>query len=220
MHALLSFIIRYSKNFTYRCRFIHRDLSCLTLFLFTFSICDGHSKFLFKSIKAFNRSFFVVCLEQVCLYSAWRKKLTRSWPVQLETAISSFSRFRFLSTLIVKLVPFSRSGLPFEIFFSRSPVITIRSKFLTSRSAVQDNPFEILLLPFSRLGLPFGDFFSRSDVLPSVRNFSLAVQPSYQSVRNKLSAVQPFGFIRFKRLRGPFLTRSTAVRFTRLTESR
>ena len=36
----------------------------------------------------------------------------------------------------------------------------------------------------------------------------------------KLSAVQPFGFIRFKRLRGPFLTRSTAVRFTRLTESR
>ena len=65
------------KN-TYRCRFIHRDLSFLTLFLFTFSICDGHSKFLFKSIKAFNRSFFVVCLEQVCLYSAWRKKLTRS----------------------------------------------------------------------------------------------------------------------------------------------
>ena len=61
------------KN-TYRCRFIHRDLSFLTLFLFTFSICDGHSKFLFKSIKAFNRSFFVVCLEQVCLYSAWRKK--------------------------------------------------------------------------------------------------------------------------------------------------
>ena len=51
-------------------------------------------------------------------------------------------------------------------------------------------------------------------------SFSLAVQPSYQSVRNKLSAVQPFGFIRFKRLRGPFLTRSTAVRFTRLTESR
>ena len=74
------------KN-TYRCRFIHRDLSFLTLFLFTFSICDGHSKFLFKSIKAFNRSFFVVCLEQVCLYSARRKKLTRSWPVQLETAI-------------------------------------------------------------------------------------------------------------------------------------
>ena len=30
------------KN-TYRCRFIHRDLSFLTLFLFTFSICDGHS---------------------------------------------------------------------------------------------------------------------------------------------------------------------------------
>ena len=61
------------KN-TYRCQFIHRDLSFLTLFLFTFSICDGHSKFLFKSIKAFNRSFFVVCLGQVCLYSAWRKK--------------------------------------------------------------------------------------------------------------------------------------------------
>ena len=56
--------------------------------------------------------------------------------------------------------------------------------------------------------------------LPSVRNFSLAVQPSYQSVRNKLSAFQPVSFIRFKRLRGPFLTRSTAVRFTRLTESR
>ena len=166
MQALLSFIIRYSKNFTYRCRFIHHDLSFLTLFLFTFSICDGHSKFLSKSIKAFNRSFFVVCLEQVCLYSAWRKKLTRSWPVQLETAISSFSRFRFLSTLIVKLVPFSRSGLPFEICFSRSPVITIRSKFLTSRSAVQDNPFEILLLLFSPSGLPFGkNFFSRSDVI-------------------------------------------------------
>ena len=81
MQALLSFVIRYSKNFTYRCRFIHRDLSVLTLFLFTFSICDGHSKFLFKSIKAFNRSFFVVCLEQVCLCSAWRKKhpfMTRS----------------------------------------------------------------------------------------------------------------------------------------------
>ena len=40
------------------------------------------------------------------------------------------------------------------------------------------------------------------------------------SRRPKLSAVQPFGFIRFKRLRGPFLTHSTAVRFTRLTESR
>ena len=35
-------------------RFIHRDLSFLTLFLFTFSICDGHSKFSFKSIKASN----------------------------------------------------------------------------------------------------------------------------------------------------------------------
>ena len=61
---------------TYRCRFIHHDLSFLTLFLFTFSICDGHSKFLVKSIKVFSRSFFVVCVEQVCLYSAWRKKLT------------------------------------------------------------------------------------------------------------------------------------------------
>ena len=171
MQALLSFVIRYSKNFTYRCRFIHRDLSFLTLFLFTFSICDGHSKFLFKSIKAFNRSFLVVCLEQVCLYSAWRKKLTRSWPVQLETAISSFSRFRFLSTLIVKLVPFSRSGLPFEIFFSRSAVITIRSKFLMSRSAVQDHPFEILLLPFSRSGLPFENFFSCSDVITNCSKF-------------------------------------------------
>ena len=54
------------KN-TYRCQFIHRDLSFLTLFLFTFSICDGHSKFLFKSIKAFNRSFFC-CLSRTSLF--------------------------------------------------------------------------------------------------------------------------------------------------------
>ena len=62
-------------------------------------------------------------------------------------------------------------------------------------------------------------FLAVQTLLPSVQNFSLAVQPSYQFVRNKLSAVQPFGFTRFKQLCGPFLTRSTAVRFTRLTES-
>ena len=65
----------------------------------------------------------------------------------------------------ILLVPFSHSGLPFKIFFSRSAMITIRSKFLTSHSAVQDHPFEILLLPFSRSGLPFENFFSRSDVI-------------------------------------------------------
>ena len=92
--------------------------------------------------------------------------------------------------------------------------------------------FEVFDEPFSRSGPSVRNFTPAIQVyrskiflavqtwLPSVRNFSLAVQPSYQSVRNKLSAVQPFGFIRFKRLRGPFLTRSTAVRFTRLTESR
>ena len=118
---------------------------------------------------------------------------------------------------------FCQCRQPFELFFSRSAVITIRSKFLTSRSAVQ--PFSPILSKFyscrsavqvyrSKI------FFAVQTWLPSVRNFSLAVQQSYQSVGNKLSAVQPFGFIRFKRLRGPFLTRSTAVRFTRLTESR
>ena len=44
-------------------------------------------------------------------------------------------------------------------------MITIRSTFLTSRSAVQHHPFEILLLPFSRSGLPFENFFCRSDVI-------------------------------------------------------
>ena len=80
------------------------------------------------------------------------------------------------------------------------PFSTILSKFYSCRSAVQVYRSKI--------------FFAVQTWLPSVRNFSLAVQPSYQSVRNKLLAVQPFGFIRFKRLRGPFLTRSTAVRFT------
>ena len=46
----------------------------------------------------------------------------------------------------ILLEPFSCSGLPFETFFSRSAVITICSKFLTSRSG------------------------------PSVRNFTPAVQ--------------------------------------------
>ena len=107
---------------------------------------------------------------------------------------------------------FSRSGLPFKIFFSRSAVITIRSKFLTSRSKFYSCHSAIQVYR-SKI------FLAVQTWLPSVRNFSLVFQPSYQSVWNKLSAVQPFGFIRFKRLCGPFLTCSTAVRFTRLTES-
>ena len=155
------------------------------------------------------------------------------------------------------LVPFTAShDNPFlpcmiirsKFYSSRSAVQVYRSKFYSCRSAVQvyRSKFFLAVQPwlpsvrsFWRAVQPFrtirSKFYScRSAVqvyrskfflavqtwLPSVRNFSLAVQPSYQSVRNKLSAVQPFGFIRFKRLRGPFLTRSTAVRFTRLTESR
>ena len=145
------------------------------------------------------------------------------------------------------------NGYPFSSIHSQSwqsllPCMIIRSKFYSSRSAVQVYRSKFFLsvqpwLPsvrsFWRAVQPFrtirSKFYScrsavqvyRSKIflavqtwLPSVRNFSLAVQPSYQSVRNKLSAVQLFGFIRFKRLRGPFLTRSTAVRFTCLMESR
>ena len=172
-----------------------------------------------------NSSDFKHCfgLEVGATVEPGHKKLTCSWPVQLETAISSFSRFRFLSTLIVKLVLFSRSAV--QVYRSKfflavhpwlpsvrsfwqavQPLRTIRSLFYSCRSAVQVYHSEI--------------FLAVQTWLPSIRNFSLAVQPSYQSVRNKLSAVQPFGFIRSKRLRGPFLTRSTAVRFTCLTESR
>ena len=89
------------------------------------------------------------------------------------------------------LEPFSRSGLPFEIFFSRSAVITIRSKIFTSRSAVQDHPFKILLEPFSRSGLPFEIFFSRdyhpfeNFLLPFSRHanpFGINYQPFSRSV--------------------------------------
>ena len=113
------------------------------------------------------------------------------------------------------LEPFSGSRLPFEIFFSRSAVITIRSKIFTSRSAVQDHPFKILLEPFSRSGLPFEIFFSR-DYHP-FENFLL---PFSRHANPFGINYQPFSVIRFKRLREPFLTRSTAVRFPRLTESR
>ena len=84
----------------------------------------------------------------------------------------------------ILLEPFSRSGLPFEIFFSRSAVITIRSKFLTSRSAVQDHPFEILLLPFSRSGLPFENFFSRSDVI-TIRSKFFASRSAVIPIRSE-----------------------------------
>ena len=78
--------------------------------------------------------------------------------------------------------PFS-NGNPFTSRFS--PVqITIRSKFLTSRSAVQDNPFEILLLPFSRLGLPFGNFFSRSDVI-TIRSKFFASRSAVIPIRSE-----------------------------------
>jgi len=60
---------------------------------------------------------------------------------------------------------FSRSGLLFEIFFSRSAVITIRLQIFTSRSAMHDHPFEILLEPCSRSGLPFENLFSRSAMI-------------------------------------------------------
>ena len=145
---MISFTFIHNSIFknTYRCRFIHRDLSFLTLFLFTFSICDGHSKFLFKSIKAFNRSFFAACLEQVCLYSAWRKKTgqckTQTADCRLRTrgnwlpSVQSFWRAVQDHPFEILLLPFSRSGLPFKNFFSRLDVITIRSKFFASRSAV------------------------------------------------------------------------------------
>ena len=126
---------------------------------------------------------------------------SRAW-----SSVRNFTRAvqLFRSTVLNFFYPFSRDYHPFEVF--DEPFRTIRSKFYSCRSAVQVYRSKI--------------FLAVQTWLPSVRNFSLAVQPSYQSVRNKLSAVQPFGFIRFKRLRGPFLTRSTAVRFTRLTESR
>ena len=89
----------------------------------------------------------------------------------------------------ILLEPFSRSGLPFKIFFSRLAVITIRSKIFTSHSAVQDHSFEILLEPFNCSGLLFEIFFSRSAVI-TIRSKFFAVLPSCQSVRNKLSAVQ------------------------------
>ena len=118
-------------------------------------------------------------------------------------------------------------------FYSCSSAVQVyRSKFFLAVQpwlpsvwsfwrAVQDHPFEILLLPFSRSAVQVYRskiFLAIQTWFSSVRNFSLAVQPSYQSVRNKLSAIHPFGFIHFKRLRGPFLTRSTAVRFTHLME--
>ena len=118
----------------------------------------------------------------------------------------------------ILLVQFSRSGLPFEIFLAVQPWLPSVWSFWR---AVQDHPFEILLLPFSRSAVQVYRskiFLAIQTWFSSVRNFSLAVQPSYQSVRNKLSAIHPFGFIHFKRLRGPFLTRSTAVRFTHLME--
>ena len=80
--------------------------------------------------------------------------------------------------------PFSCSSLLSEIFFIPSAVITIRSKFLTSRSAVQDHPFEILLLPFSRSGLPFENFFSRSDVI-TIRSKFFASRSAVIPIRSE-----------------------------------
>ena len=106
----------------------------------------------------------------------------------------------------ILLVPFSRSGLPFEIFFSRSAVITIRSKFLTSRSAVQDHPFEILLLPFSRSGLPFENFFSHSDVI-TIRSKFFASHSAVIPIRSEL--IISHSPVRFH----PFQTASWAVSY-------
>ena len=82
------------------------------------------------------------------------------------------------------LEPFSRSGLPFEIFFSRSAVITIRSKIFTSRSAVQDHPFKILLEPFSRSGLPFEIFFSRLAVI-TIRSKIFSCRSAVMPIRSE-----------------------------------
>ena len=79
---------------------------------------------------------------------------------------------------------FCQCRQPFELFFSRSAVITIRSKFLTSRSAVQDHPFEILLVLFSRSRLPFENFFSRSDVI-TIRSKFFASRSAVIPIRSE-----------------------------------
>ena len=64
--------------------------------------------------------------------------------------------------------------------------------------------------------------FSRAvrTVWLSVRNFSRAVRTVWLPVRNTQLPVRTFSGTRFKRLGDPFVTRSVAVRFARLTESR
>ena len=91
----------------------------------------------------------------------------------------------FRSTVRNFFYPFSRDYHPFEVF--DEAFRTIRSKCYSCRSAVQVHRSKI--------------FLAIQTWLPSVRNFSLAVQLSYQSVRDKLSAV------RFH----PFQTASWAV---------
>ena len=53
-----------------------------------------------------------------------------------------------------------------------------------------------------------------------VRIFSPAVRTVWLPVRNTQLPIRTFSGTRFKRLGDPFVTRSVAVRFTRLTESR
>ena len=115
----------------------------------------------------------------------------------------------------ILLVQFSRSGLPFEIFFSRSAVITIRSTFLTSRSGPSVRNVTPAVQPFRSTVRKFSQPFRHDYHL-----FEIFRQPFSRHTNPFGMNYQPFGFIHFKRLRGPFLSRSTAVRFTHLMESR
>ena len=98
-----------------------------------------------------------------------------------------------------------------------------------------DCPFEIFSEPFERFRYPFGIFLwpVRTVWLPvqnflwavrtvwlPVRNFPRAVRTAKLPVRNTLSPVRTLIETRLKRLGDLFVTRSMAVRFTHVTESR